>query len=349
VSGYLAEIRARYGTDIWCDSPDPPELSRAVRLGACGMTCNPFIVNRTVRGSAERWRAEIPSCRAEGGQPNWNVTKRVIREALAILEPVYRETNGQKGVGCIQVNPHLWNDTQAMVAMAREGQAVAPNAAVKIPVTKAGVAAIEELAAENVSTNGTVVFTLPQLVAIGEAFKRGKARAVAAGKLTPERPLHSFATLMVGRLDDHLRDVVKETGMDVEPEVMTWAGIAVAKKAYQVFKERGYESRILIAAMRGHYHIEQFIGGDVIVTVPPANERAFGEYVGQKCPAPHFDDPVPQAMLDELLERFVDFRRAYFEDGMQPEEFASYGASVKTLNQFIGGWDDLVKFVESAG
>jgi transaldolase len=345
MSGYLEEIRVHYGTDIWCDSPSVPDLARMVGLGACGMTCNPHIVNRMVQAASERWRPEVAACRAEGGDLTWNLTRRVIREALAVLEPLYRETGGEKGVGCIQVNPNLWDDTEAMVALAKEGHAVASNAAVKIPVTRAGVAAIEELSAWNVSTNGTVVYTTSQLVAIAEAFRRGKARAAAAGRLDPKRPLHSYATLMVGRLDDHLRDVTREAGLNVAPEVMTWAGIAVAKHAHAIFKERGYESRILIAAMRGHYHIAQFIGGDLIVTTPPPNEEAFGDYIGHRCPPPLMQEPVPQRMLDELIERFADFRRAYDEDGLRPEEFASFGAAVKTLDQFKGGWNELVRWV----
>ena len=345
MSGYLAEIGARYGTDMWCDSPNPPDLGRMVGLGAVGATCNPVIVLRTVQASAERWRGEIASCKAEGGPPNWAMTRRVVREAAAILEPVFNATGGRKGVISIEVDPRLWDDAPAMVEQAREAHAVAPNISVKIPVTKSGLIAIEELAAEGINCTATVSFSVPQVVAIAEAFRRGKARAEAAGKIKPGRPLHSFAVLMVGRLDDHLRDVVKEQGLDVRPELMTYAGNAVAKKAYGIYRKRGYESRLLIAALRGNYHIEQFIGGDLIITMPPANELAFGEHVGQQVPPPRIDEPVPTAIVDELGERFADFRRAYLEDGMQTEEFDTFGPTVKTLNQFIGGWEGLIDFV----
>ncbi len=191
----------------------------------------------------------------------------------------------------------------------------------------------------------TVSYSVPQVIAIAEAFRRGKARAQAAGTIKPGRPLHSFAVLMVGRLDDHLRDVVKEQGLSVRPELLTYAGNAVAKRAYRIYQERGYESVLLIAAMRGNYHIEQFVGGKLVVTMPPANERAFGEAVGHRVPPARIDEPVPQAIVDELLERFVDFRRAYFEDGMTVEEFDTFEPCVKTLNQFSQGWESLIKFV----
>ncbi len=345
MSGYLGGIFERHGTEMWCDSPNPPDLSRMVGIGACGATSNPVIVIRTVQASAERWKAEVASCKAEPYPANWAMTRRVVREAAAILEPVYNATGGQRGLISMQVDPRRWNDLPPMIAMAREARAVAPNISVKVPVTKVGIAAVEELAAEGINCTATVSFSVPQAIAIAEAFRRGKARAEAAGKLQPGRPLHSYAVLMVGRLDDHLRDVVKEQGLDVRPELLTWAGVAMAKKAYRIYKERGYESKLLIAAMRGHYHIAQFIGGDLIVTMPPANEEAFGEHVGHVVPPAQIDEPAPAAIVDELGERFVDFRKAYLEDGMTLDEFETFGPTVKTLNQFIGGWESLIEFV----
>lgn len=345
MSGYLAEIRARYGTDLWCDSPNPADLSRMVGLGACGATSNPVLIPRAVESAAERWRGEIAACKAEGGLPNWNLYRRVAGEAAAILEPVYNETGGQKGLLSVQVDPRNWDQPAAMIAQAKEAHVIAPNISVKVPATRGGLVAAEELAALGINCTATVSYSVPQVIAIAEAFRRGKARAEADGTLRPDRPLHSFAVLMVGRLDDHLRDVVKEEGLDVRPELITYAGNAVAKRAYKLYQERGYESVLLIAALRGNYHIDQFVGGKLVVTMPPANELEFGEAVGHRVPPARIDEPVSQAIVDELAERFVDFRRAYFEDGMTVEEFETFGPSVKTLKQFSQGWESLIKFV----
>ena len=345
MNGYLAETFARYGTEMWCDSPNPPELQRMLDLGVSGVTSNPVLVYRTTQAASARWQAEIAACKAEGGLASWNMTKRVVKEAAAMLYPIYEATHGQRGLICIQVDPRNWNDPAAMLAQAKEANAVAPNIAVKVPVTKAGVVAIEELAANGINCTATVSFTVPQAVAIAEAFKRGKARAQAAGILQPGRPLHSYAVLMVGRLDDHLRDVVKEQGIDVDPKLLTYAGNAVGKKAYKLYKERGYESKLMIAALRGNYHIDQYIGGDLIITMPPASEIEFGKATGEKLSPSRIDEEIPAAKIDELGERFPDFQKAYLEDGMRTEEFETFGSTVKTLNQFIGAWESLIKFV----
>lgn len=348
MSGYLADIYQRYGTEMWCDTPNPPDLSRLVGLGAVGATSNPVLILRTVQAAPERWRGEIAGCRAEGGSANWNMSRRAAREAAEILYPTYRRSNGQVGLLSVQVDPRNWDDVEAMVPLAREADAIAPNISVKVPVTKAGIATVEELAANGISCTATVSFSVPQAIAIAEAFNRGKARAAKAGLISKEKPLHSYAVLMVGRLDDHLRDIVKERGMDVDQRLLTWAGVAVGKRAYKIFRERGYESKLLIAALRGNNHIEHFVGGEVVISMPPASETAYGELVGHKLPEAMIDEPVPSTIVDELGERFLDFRRAYAPDGMRLDEFDSFGPNVKTLAQFTQNWEGLIRFIEEA-
>ena len=57
------------------------------------------------------------------------------------------------------------------------------------------------------------------------------------------------------------------------------------------------------------------------------------------------DDPVPQEIVDELYRRFPDFRRAYDVDGMTPEEFDAFGATVAHAARFIESYHDLVAVI----
>ena len=346
MGGYLAGIHEIHGTEIWCDSPTPADLNQMIGLGAVGATSNPVLIPRTVLADADRWKAELPALRAQGGLANWNLYRKVAAEAAAILRPIYDRTNGGQGFLSVQVDPRNWNDPAAMVEQALEAAAIGPNISIKIPAVKSGLVAAEELAALGIHTTVTVSYSLPQVVQIAEAFRRGKARAAAAGKLPKDgKPLHNWAVLMIGRLDDHLRDVTKEQGVQIDPQVITHAGNAVAKKAYRLFAERGYESVFCIAAMRGIYHIDQYIGAKLVITVPPASELEFAKAVNGQVPPAKMDEAVPAAIIDELSEKFVDFRRAYDENGMAAEEFAEFGPSAKTLKQFIGGWESLIEFV----
>ena len=157
-----------------------------------------------------------------------------------------------------------------MVAQAEHFFSLRPNMAVKLPAVGAGIWAIEETIARGIPVNATVLFTLPQAVVVAEAMERGRARAKDAGR--PEVP--SWVTLMVGRLDDHLRDVAQAESLRVEPEVIRQASTAVVRKAYGIFRERGYRSTLLAAAMRSHHHWSEFIGASMVVTSRPRGRRS---------------------------------------------------------------------------
>jgi transaldolase len=208
---------------------------------------------------------------------------------------------------------------------------------VKIPVTKAGVEAIEEATFQGVSINATVSFTLPQAIAVAEAVERRLKRREGAGRDISR--MGPVCTLMVGRLDDWLRVIAEKEGVIADPGVYDWAGVAVMKKAYRIYRERGYRLRLLSAAFRNHLHWSEFIGGDVVISPPFEWQKRFNS--SSVTVENRMDCPVEPAIVEELSCRFVDFRRAYDEKGMQVVEFDSYGATVRTLRQFCKAASDL--------
>jgi transaldolase len=109
---------------------------------------------------------------------------------------------------------------------------------VKIPVTKAGITAIEETTYQGVSINATICYTLPQCLAVAEAVERGLKRREAEGKdISSMGPV---CTIMVGRLDDWLKVVADRNNIITDPGYLEWPGVAVMKKTYKIYKERGY-------------------------------------------------------------------------------------------------------------
>ena len=84
-------------------------------------------------------------------------------------------------------------------------------------------------------------------------------------------------TIMVGRLDDWLKVVAERQEMSVDPGVLEWAGVAVFKKTYRLFQERGYRIRLLSAAFRNHMHWSELIGGDVVISPPHAWQKRFNK------------------------------------------------------------------------
>jgi len=220
---------------------------------------------------------------------------------------------------------------------AREFDRLAPNMIVKIPVTRAGVAAIEETTYSGISINATVCFTLPQCVAVAEAVERGLKRREGEGKDIAS--MGPVCTIMVGRLDDWLKVVAEKDNITIDPGYLEWAGVAVFKKTYRLFKQRGYRLRLLSAAFRNHMHWSEFIGGDVVISPPYSWQLRFNASDVEVLP--RIDIPVDTKIVDLLYNKFSEFRRAYDENGIAVEDFDSFGATRRTLRQFISAVADL--------
>jgi transaldolase len=150
-------------------------------------------------------------------------------------------------------------------------------------------------------------------------------------------------TIMVGRTDDWIQVVTKRDGIIVSPQYLPWAGVAVFKKAREIYLERGFRSRLLAAAYRHHLHWSEFIGGDVILTIPSKWQKLFNESGVEV--KDRIDDPVDPEIIAELYNRVPDFRKAYDEDGMTIEEFDTYGATVRTLRGFIASYHELTRVI----
>ena len=151
-------------------------------------------------------------------------------------------------------------------------------------------------------------------------------------------------TIMMGRLEDWLKVLVERDGIVVDPAAISWAGVAIVKKAHSLWRSRSYRTRLLAAAYRHHLHWSELIGGDLILTMPAAWQQRFNASSVEV--RSRIDDPVDPAMVERLLEHFPDFRRAYDEDGLTVDEFDGFPPTVRTLRQFTASWLDLVRIVQ---
>jgi transaldolase len=339
-------LTTELGVDFWNDSCDLAELEEAVREGAVGATSNPVIVGQAVEAQPDRWLPVVDAMiearpAATEDEIAWALVETMAREAAQLLSPVHRASRGRKGYLCVQVDPRLHRDAARMTEHGLALAAIARNIAVKVPATEAGAAAVEELTARGVRINATVCFTVAQAVACAEAVERGLARAQADGR--DVAALFPNVTVMVGRLDDHLRRVLDRGDVAIEPGFVHWAGIAVFKKVASIFRARGFRAVPLAAAYRHHLHWTELIGEGVVLTMPYAWWRRFN--ASSIRPRPSLEEPVREPIVADLRAAFEDFRKAYDEDAMPLPEFVRYGPSVHTLQQFLGGYDRLVGLV----
>jgi len=329
-------------TCLWNDSASVQELSYAIENGAVGATCNPVIVLGVLKKEIHRWKERIQSLvkdlpTATEDQIAWQVVREISAEAAALLKPIFEAQQGKNGRLSIQTDPRLYRNTQAIVEQATEFNQLASNMIVKIPVTQAGIPAIEEATYRGISINATVCFTLPQCVAVAEAVERGLKRRETEGK--ESSTMGPVCTIMVGRLDDWLKVLMEKHGVSIDPGYLEWAGVAVFKKTYQLFRQRGYRLRLLSAAFRNHMHWSEFVGGDVVISPPHAWQVRFNASDIEV--RPRMEAPVPANIVETLLRKFSDFGRAYNEDWLSINEFDSFGPTQRTLRQFIQACYDL--------
>lgn len=329
-------------TDYWNDSCSVTELAYAMEHGAVGATSNPSIVLSVLKQEIAIWKPRILELIKDN--PEWSeveITWKIFEEiglkGARTLLPVFEESGGSCGRLSIQTNPANYRTAEALLDQAVHFDSLAPNMQVKVPVTAAGVKAIEEITYRGVNINATVCFTVPQALSVAEAVERGLKRRVAES--LPVNKMTPVCTIMVGRMDDWLKVTAKKQGIIVTPGDMDWAGIACMKKAYAIYRQRRYRTRLLAAAYRHHMHWSEFIGGDLILTIPYEWQLLFNDCDVQV--QKRMDTPVDPKIIDSLYTHFEEFRKAYDEDGMKPEEFDSYGATVRTLRGFIDSYHDL--------
>jgi transaldolase len=338
----LHEMTQTTPSCLWNDSASISELKYSLENGAVGATCNPVIVVGVLKKEFDAWKGRIQSLAKEfptasEGDIAWQVVREMSANAAELLRTIFEQQNGKNGRLSIQTDPRFYRNSDAILKQTLDFDRLAPNMIVKIPVTSAGISAIEEATYRGVSINATVCFTLPQCIAVAEAVERGLARREKDG--LPIDMMGPVCTIMVGRLDDWLKVVAEKENLSVDPGYLEWAGVAVFKRTYKIFRERGYRLRLLSAAFRNHMHWSEFIGGDVVISPPHAWQLRFNASDIEV--RPRMDDSVDHKIGDELYKRFPDFRRAYIEGGLSLEEFDSYGPTRRTLRQFIAACADL--------
>jgi len=332
---YLNWVITKTKTSWWHDSADTDELAFALGHGAVGVTCNPYLSNLAIAKWRPKGDQEIEAVIAKGlpaEQKAEALMKIAVTRCCKMLLPEYERTKGATGYVCAQVNPSRTGDRKAMLEMARRFHKWAPNIAVKLPGAAAGLDVEEDCIAEGITTTLTVSFTVPQVLAIAERHRKGIARAKAAGI----KPGRCYSVIMIGRLDDYLREVAADNRASVSESDIRQAGLAATKRAYRMYRERGYEAVLLVAALRGSYHLTELAGAELIMSIAPAPQEWFlsGDLPREERIGNDVDPGVVRR-----LSAMAEFTKAYEPEGMAPSDFISYGATQRTLCQFVeAGW-----------
>jgi transaldolase len=338
----LYEMTQTTPTCLWNDSATLSELTYSIEHGAVGATCNPVIMLDVLKKEAHLWNdriralaGEMPTATEE--EIGWRLVEEVSAQRAELLRPAFAQYQGRNGRLSIQTDPHYYRDPTALVEQTVRFDALAPNMIVKIPATSAGITAIEDATYRGISINATVSFALPQCIAVAEAIERGMQRREKEGSDISR--MGPVCTIMCGRLDDWLKVLAEKQDIILDPGYLEWAGVAVFKKAYKIFRERGYRVRLLSAAFRNHMQWSELVGGDVVISPPHKWQVRFN--ASDVRVASRIEQAVDPEIVDALLRKFPDFRRAYSEDGLSLAEFDTFGPTIRTMRQFLEATHEL--------
>jgi transaldolase len=317
-----------------------------------GATSNPTIFQKAMTaGNAydEQLRKEAGRG-ANAKETFWALAERDIKDACDLFRPVWDGGAGRDGYVSLEVDPGLAYDTLATYreAMRLHKAVERPNLMVKIPGTKPGMAAIEDVIAKGRSINVTLIFSLERYADVAESYTRGIERLVAEGG--DPREVASVASFFISRIDTEADRRLDEIGG--HDELKGKLAIANAKLAYQHYKvafsgprweylagKGAMPQRVLWASTstknpdyRDTLYVEELIGADTVNTMPEETIRDFQDH-GK--PAPRLEQGVAQAqrLLDELAAAGVDYDD--LTDTLEREGVEKFSASFDELLQAL--------------
>lgn len=243
----------QYGQSYWLDNLSRQMISngdlqkRVSEQGLRGITSNPSIFNKAIMGSDE-YDEQIKKLAKEGKtvQEIYEaLTVKDVQDACDIMKPVYDDAGGTDGFVSLEVSPFLARDTEGSMKEARRlhHSVNRPNCMIKIPGTREGVPAIEQLLYEGININITLLFSIEDYEAVAHAYIRAVQRRITEGKAVDKTI--SVASFFLSRIDvltDQILShyiIPSNTKSDEQRlhEVMGKTGTASAKLAYQHFKK----------------------------------------------------------------------------------------------------------------
>ncbi len=331
----------QYGQSIWYDNIrrsliEGGELKRMIEEdGVLGVTSNPTIFQKAIGDSSDYDSAMMHLLELEPYDIYERLAIEDIQHALDIIRPVFDRTNGRDGFVSLEVSPLIADDTEKTVSEAKRLFAAVnrPNTMIKIPATEAGIPAIEEVIAEGINVNVTLIFSVRNYEQVMEAYIRGLERRKAAGK--PVTGIQSVASFFVSRIDaavDRMLDnnIRAAQGRDIgrvslNNRLKGKAAIANAKLAYKRFREIFHGARfhalheaggavqrplwastgVKNPAYGDTLYVDALIGPQTVNTVPPDTLKAFKDH---GTAAPTLEENLEEAgqTMDMLAEVGVD-------------------------------------------
>ncbi|MEO8156919.1 MAG: transaldolase [Betaproteobacteria bacterium] len=344
------------GQSLWLDNITRGLLSSGTLaryiedLSVTGLTSNPTIFDHAIR-NADFYDDAIRSKALAGKSGEalfFELALEDLSRAADLFRPVHDASGGVDGWVSLEISPLLADDTAGTIKAAAQlhARAKRPNLFIKIPGTRAGVAAIEESIFAGVPVNVTLLFSRDHYVAAAEAYMRGLERRLDAGL---DLKVASVASIFVSRWDVAVKD-------RVSAGLRNRLGIAIAMRTYKSYREllasarwqklaaSGAQPQRLLWASTGTkdptapdtLYVEALAAPDTIDTIPEKTLLLFADH-GKAKQALRFDGGDAEAVIGE-------FNSAGVDDEALAAQLQREGAEA-----FAKSWRDLMACIAEKG
>ncbi|MBV9487259.1 MAG: transaldolase [Frankiaceae bacterium] len=351
------------GVAIWLDDLSRDRLvtgtlSEMIRDShVVGVTTNPTIFQKAISGS-DSYDGQIHDLAIRGisvGESLRALTAWDVREACDTFRAAYDASNGVDGRVSIEVSPALANQTEQTVAEARSLWWLVdrPNLFIKIPATKAGIPAIEQVLAEGISVNVTLIFSLERYGEVIDAFMSGLERARSAGY--DLATLGSVASFFISRVDSEVDARLDKIGSNDAKKLRGKAAIANARLAFKLYEEK-FDSdrwRALEAAgakrqrplwaststkdpsYEDTMYVVELVAAGTVNTMPEATIRAVADHgvITGDTIRPHYTEA--EQVMSDLAAVGIDY-----DDVVQVLEDEG-------VEKFDASWNELIESTEA--
>ena len=304
--GRLHDLYEFEGQSPWLDNLkrawlESGEIQQWIDRGVRGITSNPSIFQKAIE-TGEEYTEQFSELIGSGSSIEdayWKLVVQDIEGALALLRPVYDESDGIDGYVSVEVAPSLAHDREGTEEAARvlDDLIDEPNLLVKIPATEAGVGAIRAMIGESRSVNVTLIFSLERYAAVMEAYIAGLEDALADGAVDLSA-IASVASFFISRVDVEVDRRLDAVGTPEALELRGKAAYVQGQLAYEMFTQAFSGPRWEALEAKGArvqrplwaststknpsypdtLYLDTLIGPDTVNTVPDATLVAFEDH-----------------------------------------------------------------------
>jgi len=334
-NGYFHRVTAQTATRFWINNVTREETRLAIEAGAVGCTQNPSFPLKMLTFEDQDERNYVYGLldtilreQQDDNSAQIHLQKALVENIAKAFFPIYESSGGAMGYVSIQGDPFR-EDTETIIKYGIFNH-TAPNIMIKIPVTPDGLEAIEVLAAKGIPINATEVMSVRQALDLARVYNK-------ATRGMKQKPV-IFYSHIAGIMDEYFTNHVRENNVDICMDALWQAGVAAAKKTYQMVNDLGLPIGFISGGARGLHHFTEMVGADAVVTI---NWKGTAEDLIKLDPpvVQRFFQPTPPSVIEELCEKLPDFVKAYFAYAIKPEEYEEFGPVVLFRSMFEGAWE----------